>query len=132
MAGSERNRPKSKQNNEQEQTGSFLEPTTTTTITSSSSLQDDQNVEAIDSSLYEEKTEVIYGEENVTNWALQRLSSVKKTIDLCGDRYGPLIIVANQQILQKYIELHNRGVRQRSITEITRENVTACKKLMEF
>jgi two-component system sensor histidine kinase VicK len=81
---------------------------------------------------YEEKTEVIYGEENVTNWALQLLSTVTKTLDLCGDRYGPSIIVANEQVIQKYIELHDRGVRQRLITEITRENIIHCKKLMKF
>jgi two-component system sensor histidine kinase VicK len=81
---------------------------------------------------YEEKTEVIYGEENATNFALQRLSTVNKTLDLCGDRYGPPIIVATEQIMQKYIELHNRGVRQRHITEITPENITDCKKLMKF
>jgi two-component system sensor histidine kinase VicK len=80
----------------------------------------------------EEKTEVIYGEENVTNWALQRLSTVRKTLDLCGDRYGPSIIVANEKIKQKYIELHNRGVRQRAITEITSENIIHCKQLMKF
>ena len=80
----------------------------------------------------EEKTEVIYGEENVINWALQRLSTISKTLDLCGDRYGPSIIVANQPIMQKYIELHKRGVRQRSITEITPENIAHCKKLMKF
>lgn len=34
--------------------------------------------------------------------------------------------------MQKYIELHNRGVRQRHITEITPENITDCKKLMKF
>jgi hypothetical protein len=64
--------------------------------TSSSPLPDYHNVEAVDSSLYEEKTEVIYGEENVRNWALQRLSTVNKKLDLCGDRYGPSIIVANE------------------------------------
>jgi two-component system sensor histidine kinase VicK len=79
-----------------------------------------------------EKTEVIYGEKNVTNWALQELSTTNKTLDLCGDRYGPSIIVANEQIMQKYIELHNKGVRQRHITEITRENIILCKKLMKF
>ncbi len=84
------------------------------------------------SSQYEEKTEVIYGEEKVRNWALQRLSTVNKTLDLCGDRYGPSIIVANEQIMQKYIELHNKGVRQRSITEIVPENIVDCKKLMKF
>src|SRR3712207_5943321 len=64
------------------------------------------------SSNEEEKTEVIYGEENVTNWASRRLSTISKTLDLCGDRYGPLIIVANEPIMHKYIELNKRGVRQ--------------------
>src|SRR3712207_8029950 len=59
----------------------------------------------------------LFRSENVTNWALQRLSTISKTLDLCGDRYGPLIIVANEPIMHKYIELHKRGVRQRSITE---------------
>ena len=99
---------------------------------SSSSLPDDHNAGGVDSSLCEEKTEVIYGEENVKNWALHRLSTVNKTLDLCGDRYGPLIITTNEQIMQKYVELHTRGVRQRSITEITKENLIACKKLMKF
>lgn len=86
----------------------------------------------VDFSTDEEKTEVIYGEENVTNWALQRLSTISNTLDLCGDRYGPSIIVANEPIMQKYIELHKRGVRQRSITEITPENIAYCKELMKF
>ncbi len=57
---------------------------------------------------------------------------MNKTLDLCGDRYGPSIIVANEQIMQKYIELHNRGVRQRHIVEITPENIIHCKELMKF
>ena len=94
---------------------------------------EDYDVNATSSfSHYEEKTEVIYGEENVTNFALQRLSTVNKTLDICGDRYGPSIIVANEQIMQKYIELHRRGVRQRHIIEITPENIVDCKKLMKF
>jgi hypothetical protein len=68
---------------------------------------------------FKEKTEVIYGEENVTNFALQQLSTVKKTLDLCGDRYGSSIIVANEHIMQKYVELHNRGVIQRHIVVIS-------------
>jgi two-component system sensor histidine kinase VicK len=90
------------------------------------------DLKADSSSNGEEKTEVIYGEENVTNWALQRLSTISKTLDLCGDRYGPSIIVANEKIMQKYIELHNRGVRQRAITEITPENIVHCKQIMKF
>jgi hypothetical protein len=81
---------------------------------------------------YEERTDVIYGKENVVKWALRLLSSANITLDLCGDRYGPSIIVANEQVMQKYIELHNRGVKQRHITEITSENIIHCKKLMRF
>ncbi|MFL6489633.1 MAG: histidine kinase dimerization/phospho-acceptor domain-containing protein, partial [Nitrososphaera sp.] len=90
------------------------------------------DAEAASASDYEEKTDVIYGDENVINWALQLLSTVTKTLDLCGDRHGPSIIVANEQIMQKYIELHDRGVRQRDITEITKDNITHCKKIMQF
>jgi two-component system sensor histidine kinase VicK len=97
-----------------------------------SPLDHDDVKDASSSSHYEEKTEVIYGVENVTNFALQRLSAVNKTLDLCGDRYGPSIIVSNEQIMQKYVELHKRGVRQRHIVEITPENIADCKKLMKF
>jgi two-component system, OmpR family, sensor histidine kinase VicK len=93
---------------------------------------ENHDIKDVSSSHYEEKTEVIYGLENVTNFALQQLSTVNKTLDLCGDRYGPSIIVANEPIMQKYIEIHNRGVRQRHIVEITAENVADCKKLTKF
>jgi len=33
---------------------------------------------------YEEKTQVIYGEENVVEWALRILFTLTKTLDLCG------------------------------------------------
>src|SRR5918992_4291389 len=66
---------------------------------------------------YEERTHVIYGKENVVKWALRLLSSANITLDLCGDRYGPSIIVANEQVMQKYIELYKRGVSQRHIIE---------------
>jgi two-component system, OmpR family, sensor histidine kinase VicK len=89
-------------------------------------------VAAAAASDYEEKTEVIYGKENVTNWALKLLCTVTKTLDLCGDRFGPSIIAANEQVMRMYIELHNMGVRQRHITEITSENIIHSKKLMQF
>jgi len=81
---------------------------------------------------YEEKTEVIYGHENVINWVLRTLPTVTKTIDQCGDRNGPSIMLLNEQIWQKHIEMHNRGVRQRIVVEITKENISHCKKLMQY
>ena len=35
-------------------------------------------------------------------------------------------------MLEKYIELHKKGVKQRVITEITKENIVHCKELMKF
>ena len=80
---------------------------------------------------HEEKTEVIYGEENVVSRVLQILPTLTKTLDLCGDRNGPSILLLNEQIKQMYIDLYNRGVRQRNITEITKENIIQCKELMK-
>jgi hypothetical protein len=78
---------------------------------------------AASASDYEEKTDVIYGEENVTNRALQILSTVTKTLDLCGDRYGPSIIVANEQVMQSILtyiiwEL-DKGSSQRLLRKIS-------------
>jgi hypothetical protein len=81
---------------------------------------------------YEEKTEVIYGQENIINWVLRALPTVTKTIDQCGDRNGPSIILLNEQIWQKHIEMYNRGVIQRIVVEITKENIIHCKKLMQY
>jgi two-component system, OmpR family, sensor histidine kinase VicK len=77
-----------------------------------------------------EKTEVIYGAENVLNRAIQGIPLAKETIDLCGEEDGPSAIVANEPILKKYIEASKRGVRIRQITEITKTNILDCKKLM--
>src|SRR5215207_6578601 len=81
---------------------------------------------------YEEKTEVIYGQENIINWVLRTLPTVTKTIDQCGDRNGPSILLLNEQIWQKHIDMHTRGVRQRFLTDITKDNLSDCKKLMQY
>jgi two-component system, OmpR family, sensor histidine kinase VicK len=78
-----------------------------------------------------EKTEVIYGAENVLNRGLQGIPLAKETIDLCGEGDGPSAIVANEPILKKYIEASKRGVKIRQITEITKNNIHDCKKLMD-
>jgi len=77
-----------------------------------------------------EKTEVIYGAENVLNRGIQGIPLAKETIDLCGEEAGPSAIVANEPIFQRYIEASKRGVRIRQITEITKTNILDCKKLM--
>jgi two-component system, OmpR family, sensor histidine kinase VicK len=78
-----------------------------------------------------EKTEVIYGAENVLNRGIQGIPLAKETIDLCGEEDGSSAIVANEPILERFIDASKRGVRIRQITEITKNNILDCKKLMD-
>jgi two-component system, OmpR family, sensor histidine kinase VicK len=79
-----------------------------------------------------DKTEVIYGTENVVNRASHLISVAKKTLDLCGESAGVSIILANEPVVKEYMEAKDRGVRVRHITEITKENILDCKKLMSL
>lgn len=79
-----------------------------------------------------EKTEVIYPNEDIIGIALQDLSKTRKSLDLVGDCDGPRFLVTNEQIATKYLELKNRGVKIRIVTEITKDNIAYCRKAMEF
>jgi two-component system, OmpR family, sensor histidine kinase VicK len=85
-----------------------------------------------DSIVSTDKTEVIYGAENVVNHTLHLISITKKTLDLCGESAGVSVILANEPIVKKYVEAKDRGVRVRHITEITKENMRDCRKLMSL
>jgi two-component system, OmpR family, sensor histidine kinase VicK len=78
-----------------------------------------------------ESTQVISGAENVLKVALQGVSLIKETYDLCGDRNGPSILVSCEPLFKKITELRERGVRIRLIAEITKENISDCKKMMQ-
>ncbi|HEX5975995.1 MAG TPA: hypothetical protein VFY68_01895, partial [Nitrososphaeraceae archaeon] len=80
----------------------------------------------------DEKTEVVYGVENVIQKGLQELSKIKQRADLCTASDGPSVIVATKPILNAYIEANKRGVAIRYITEITKENISDCKEIMNF
>jgi two-component system sensor histidine kinase VicK len=79
-----------------------------------------------------ESTQVISGAENVLKVALEGVSLIKETYDLCGDKNGPSILVSCEPLFKKIAELPERGVRIRLIAEITKENISDCKKMMEL
>jgi two-component system, OmpR family, sensor histidine kinase VicK len=90
------------------------------------------SISSKDSIVSIDKTEVIYGTENVVNRASHLISVAKKTLDLCGESAGVSIILANEPVVKEYMEAKDRGVRVRHITEITKENILDCKKLMSL
>jgi two-component system sensor histidine kinase VicK len=51
---------------------------------------------------------------------------------LSEDLNGPsLLVIPNHPVTESYVDMKNRGVRMRFISEITKENIQYCKELMK-
>jgi two-component system sensor histidine kinase VicK len=79
-----------------------------------------------------ERTEIVYGVEDVTKFSEYGLSLVENRIDVCGDYTMPSVILASEQVRDGYYRISKRGVRIRWITDITSENISACKEIMKI
>ena len=79
-----------------------------------------------------EKTEVVYGIENVFARAIERWRNTEKKMDSCIDRLQPRLLVTNEIIFSELINLVKKDIKTRTIVEITEENVFYVKKLMEL
>jgi len=81
----------------------------------------------------EEKTEILYGVENVINQTIQHFERTKFQIDSCMHSQGVIVVIETKAVwgrLKKLLE--SKNVKGRAITEITEENIAYCKELMEF
>jgi two-component system, OmpR family, sensor histidine kinase VicK len=78
------------------------------------------------------KTEVWYGADKIVKRQLQILTKAEATVDACHSSESPSILVSFEPLMQTIVLLHKRGVRQRYITEITKENVKYCKQLANY
>jgi two-component system sensor histidine kinase VicK len=78
-----------------------------------------------------EKTEVLYGLDNIMNKTLQFLSKACKIDSCCDDKAVPAIVEvkAYKQLLS---EVKSRGIKVRYITDVTKDNLNYCKELMNF
>lgn len=76
-----------------------------------------------------ERTEIVYGVENVTKFSAYGLSIVENRVDVCGDYTMPSVILASGQVRNGYYELNKKGVKIRWITDITKENISSCKEI---
>lgn len=81
----------------------------------------------------EETTEVIYGEENIIKDTIELIPSAKKCIDACMDSDAPsTFVIPNHPITEVFTEAKARGIPIRFISEIKKENIEYCKKLMKI
>jgi two-component system sensor histidine kinase VicK len=79
-----------------------------------------------------ERTEVLYGSENVIFAELRFFSEAKSRIDTFMDFTRPPLAIEIESIRNSYLNAKNRDVKLRYITEITTENISTCKELMKI
>ncbi|HYF98491.1 MAG TPA: hypothetical protein VD815_00210 [Candidatus Saccharimonadales bacterium] len=82
--------------------------------------------------LPEEKTEVIYGPENIIKINNEIWSKLREYADICADKNVPYSYTAIPQVDVAFRKLQARGIRVRIITEITTDNIEYCKELLRL
>jgi signal transduction histidine kinase len=80
----------------------------------------------------EEKTQTIYGVENIVSVSLNCFAQAKVGYDSCGDLTLPSVIMTTEPIRNGYLQFRKRGIKTRLITEITEKNIAYCKELMKI
>ena len=77
-----------------------------------------------------ERTEVVYGIDNVINTVLQFLSQTNNKIDACVDYTRPSLAIDFLALKNAFLNAKKRGVKLRYVTEITKDNISYCKQLL--
>ena len=78
-----------------------------------------------------EKTEILYGTENVLSSLSEFLSKARR-IDSCGDSKSPSVAIKVDMYRKLLVDIKNKGIKIRQVTEITKENIHYCKELLNF
>ncbi|MDQ6668438.1 MAG: hypothetical protein M3Y53_09465 [Thermoproteota archaeon] len=78
-----------------------------------------------------ERTEVLYGNDTIQGRVLEAFSRIKEELDGCIDHDEVAMNVKYDAIWNFHLQLKRKGVRLRMVTEITPENISYVKKIME-
>jgi two-component system, OmpR family, sensor histidine kinase VicK len=78
-----------------------------------------------------ERTEVLYGNDNIQRRVLEAFSRIKEELDGCIDHDEVAMNVKYDAIWNFHLQLKRKGVRLRMVTEVTPENISYVKKIME-
>jgi two-component system sensor histidine kinase VicK len=79
-----------------------------------------------------ERTEVLYGNENIQRVTIEAFSHTKERMDACLDHTEIAMHVQYPLIFDGIVKLRDLGVKLRIVTEVTHENIFYCKKLIQF
>ena len=77
-----------------------------------------------------ERTEMLIGSEATTKQAWEFFSNVSKKVDGCASSAATAIVMT--VFRDAYKSMKKRGIKIRSVTDITKDNLTYCKDLMQY
>src|ERR1051325_5549689 len=80
----------------------------------------------------QETTNVLYGVENIQRRVLEGFSRVKEGNDSCIDPTEIALAIRFDAIWNTFVQLKKKAARLRLITEVTADNISYAKKLMEL
>jgi two-component system, OmpR family, sensor histidine kinase VicK len=79
-----------------------------------------------------EVTRVFYGVETVISTVIQFLNQTNFEVYACVDQTRPILTLDILVLRNAFLDAKNRGVKLLYITEITKDNLTYCKQLIEM
>jgi len=80
---------------------------------------------------FAQRTEIWRGKDEIIRRGLEELYNTKIRYDSIVDHNGPSIMINNEFVVKAYADIRERGCELRLITEISKANVSYCKKLAE-
>ncbi len=92
----------------------------------------EQRIREIEEGYVIERTEVLYGSENVICAELRFFSEAKSRIDTCMDYTRPPLAIEIESIRKSFVEVKSKAVKLRYLTEITNDNLSSCKEIMKI
>ncbi len=79
-----------------------------------------------------QRTEILYGANNTVSSGVSFMKNVKIKMDITFDHKAPLIVIDIPEYKNGYKDILSKSARIRCITEITKDNIQYCKKLMDI
>ncbi len=77
-------------------------------------------------------SDIIYGVDKTVGRGIYFMENVKEKMDIFFDKNAPSIVVEVIEYRDGYLNIRNRGGKIRAFTEITKENVSYCKDLINL
>ena len=77
-----------------------------------------------------QKTSIYYKPYNVINTVIEFIDNSSSRIDACVDYTRPSLIVEIAALKKAFVDAKERGIKLRYVTEITGDNVSYCKELI--